>query len=200
MGAKNLRYQLATGLMGEAPIYISPEESQMYVDVFRGTYRRIPEYWNKCEHYLQHMLTPEVEVATKAFTIYHERLLMPSQMHMTYPGLITEPGPFGSPTFSYDNGKFMKGIWGGSLTENIIQNLARIVIRDGWEKSNDYLLPLGGKVVMQVHDELVCLVPEAIVEEAQVKIMDFMTQIPEWCSDKMLYLAVEADYADNYSK
>jgi hypothetical protein len=84
-------------------------------------------------------------------------------------------------------------LYGGRVTENIIQALARICTFDATIRiSKRY------KVVLQVHDEVVFLVPENEIEEAAQWSVDVMSTPPEWGKD--IPLAAECEYGKGYSK
>ena len=201
MGAKRLRNQLAIGAMGADPIYITEGDAINYVQTFQGTYAGIPRYWGMCDSILLQMLREDCDTPTKAFTARHNRILMPSQMFMSYPDLSANATSSGGHVVTYNNGKFRKKLWGGSFTENIIQNLARIVMRDAWSGTNKMLAQYGDpmmKVVMQVHDEIIVMARDDLVPEIIPQVETIMTTAPNWCSD--LPLKVESAYADYYAK
>ena len=53
------------------------------------------------------------------------------------------------------------------------------------------------KTVLQVHDEIVCVVKESEVNEAKDFVMGIMSTPPKWALD--LPVACEADVGDNYA-
>jgi|TARA_R110002124_G_scaffold155604_2_gene322784 DNA polymerase len=93
--------------------------------------------------------------------------------------------------FTYKSRRGIVNIWGGSVVENVVQALARIVIGEQMIKvSREY------PVVLTVHDAIVCTAPEEEKEKALKRIMEIMSEPPEWAPD--LPIACEGDYADNY--
>jgi DNA polymerase I-like protein with 3'-5' exonuclease and polymerase domains len=78
------------------------------------------------------------------------------------------------------------------VTENLVQALARIVVSGQMLKIKE----AGYHVAFQVHDENVCVVPEAQAEQAQKDIVEIMSTPPSWAPD--LPVACEAGTADNY--
>lgn len=77
------------------------------------------------------------------------------------------------------------------IVHNCCQHIARNIIAEQWLAiSKRY------PVVLQVHDEIVCVVPEAEAEEAKQFMIDVMSTSPEWWPD--IPLAAEAGYAKNY--
>jgi DNA polymerase len=82
-------------------------------------------------------------------------------------------------------------IYGGKVTENLIQALASIVIRNQMaEIGKQY------KVVFQVHDEIIILAPEAQADVAEQALIQVMSTPPSWAPD--LPVACESGKATNY--
>lgn len=86
-------------------------------------------------------------------------------------------------------------LWGGSLTENIVQAIARDIMAES-------ILRLeyeGYKIVLHVHDELVILVPEKQATEFIGDcIIDTMCENPDWASG--LPIDAEGDFSERYKK
>ena len=118
---------------------------------------------------------------------------LPNGMRLKYPDLRKARGDQGWDEWTYQSGDIRKKIYGGLLTENLVQALARIIV--AWQ-----MLQIDKKypVVMTTHDEAVT---HPKTREAQ-KCYDFMIKCmstpPWWCAD--LPLAAEGGFADNYSK
>ena len=87
--------------------------------------------------------------------------------------------------------KHWTNIYGGKITENIVQGLASCVIREHMKKIGERY-----KCVLQVHDEVVAIVPENDQEEAEKFIVDVMSTPPDWCRD--LPVACEAEIGKSY--
>jgi DNA polymerase len=85
------------------------------------------------------------------------------------------------------------GLYGGKLTENVVQALARIVMSDAMLRI-DRELP----VVMHVHDEIAVLAPESQAQETLDFMIAEMTKAPSWCPT--IPLAAEGGYDQIYSK
>ncbi len=87
-----------------------------------------------------------------------------------------------------------KFFWGGKLFENMVQATARDVMAEAIVKLEAAGLP----VVLHVHDEVICEVPEADVEQAQAELISIMTTPPDWATG--LPLAVECHVRSEYGK
>jgi len=86
------------------------------------------------------------------------------------------------------------GLWGGVLTENMSQGLARDIFSDMMLRID----AAGFPIILHVHDEVVCEVPEADAERALAKILEIMHTPPEWIPD--IPVAAEGHILDLYSK
>ena len=77
--------------------------------------------------------------------------------------------------FSYKTRRGRTKIYGGKVTENICQALARCIIGEQMlEVAKRY------KVVLTVHDSIVCCVPEDEIDVATSYIETAMNRSPAW--------------------
>lgn len=74
--------------------------------------------------------------------------------------------------------------WGGKLTENVVQAVARDVLRDAMLRADK----AGAKIVAHIHDE--------IVVEGDFPLTEAMVEVPEWA--KGLPLNAEGGTSDRY--
>jgi DNA polymerase len=100
---------------------------------------------------------------------------------------------------SYDEDGYFYGrnrkIWGGTLLENIIQALARIVITDQMLEIDKLD---GVRVVGCTHDEVIAICHKDIAEERFNDCIRLMSVPPIWAPD--VPLSAEGGWAANYSK
>lgn len=87
-----------------------------------------------------------------------------------------------------------KRLWGGTLTENIVQAVARDIFMDGYLRLEAHGLP----VVLRVYDEFLVMVPEEGAEENRQLMERLMVQAPAWAPD--LPLASEVKIISRYEK
>ena len=80
--------------------------------------------------------------------------------------------------------------YGGKLTENIVQAIARDLLVYGMHRVSE----AGHRIVMHVHDEIVVETTTATVDE----ICDLMTTAPDWATG--LPLAVDGYECEFYRK
>jgi DNA polymerase len=95
--------------------------------------------------------------------------------------------------YEYKSRKGPVSLWGGSLVENVVQALARIIVGEQMIKINERY-----RVALTVHDAAVIVVPEAEKDEALAYIVECMSTPPAWASG--LPVTCEAKYAQTYGE
>ena len=85
-------------------------------------------------------------------------------------------------------------LWGGTLTENVTQRMARDVLAEAVIRLEEAGLP----VIFHAHDEVILEVDISSKEEAKQAAEEILRIAPEWAPD--LPLGVEGDFADTYVK
>jgi len=203
MGARTLRATFAKGVMGGDPLAISEEEAKRIVNIYRHKNYKIKASWKEADRIIAAMASKHtVPFQWGCLEIQPGRIKLPNGLYLVFPGLhysesSENPNDHG---FIYWNGKFNKSLYGGLLIENIIQALSRIIMAEMILAANTFLEPLGGRVCLTVHDEIVFIAPEENIDIAMDGVIKIMSQTPEWCSKGGLILAAEGGYDDNYSK
>lgn len=220
VGWKKLQGSLATA---DTPLFIDELEARRIVNLYRSVNAPIPRYWAEAEAAIADMYLGN-ERDWGPLRIYKNALIMPNGMALQYTGLHpVAPSEDGS-TFGgweYWNGKFWTNLYGGKLVENITQALSRIVLFGQMLKINDLLRPHGGRVVLNVHDEIIGVGPSFgarylgkqsndkgklvdvwdRTDKAQAlfeQMVTIMRTPPAWCRD--LPLDGEGGFAFEYSK
>jgi len=82
-------------------------------------------------------------------------------------------------------------IYGGKVTENLIQALAAIVIREQMASIGQHY-----HVAFQVHDEIIITSPAGTADAAEAKLVAVMSTPPKWAPG--LPVACESGKAANY--
>jgi DNA polymerase len=99
---------------------------------------------------------------------------LPSGLLIRYDDLSGEQGERGI-EYSYKTRRGRTRIYGGKVTENICQAIARCIIgQQMLQITKRY------RVVLTVHDSIVCCVADSEVDEAQAYIEQCMRWTPDW--------------------
>lgn len=196
MGPPKFRHTLAQGALGGPQLFFEFPFVQQIVTKYRQTHNRVANTWEELNGIIRLMADPGMEpLEYRGLLVEHRRIRLPSGLYLTYPGLTYDHEAQG---YKYWGGNYWKDLWGGTLLENIIQALARIVMSDIMLEYNEWLLERNGMITLTVHDEIVATVPLCFKEEAKQKMIECMTTSRDWY--QTLPLATEVDTDTCYSK
>ncbi|MGN0262702.1 MAG: DNA polymerase, partial [Eggerthellaceae bacterium] len=207
VGAQKLQNALANGVIR---VQMPLEECQRIVQLYRSQYDAIPRLWKECQNAIQNMFNGydcsigygcQLEVSGVDKTV-----TLPNGMKLRYPDLQCAPNERGYSEFTYQKKRFRNRLYGGSLTENIIQALARIIVSyqmcrirqclDSVSKQKgDGLIR---RVVHMVHDEVIVVVPDAEAEETKQMMERIMSTPPKWAPS--LPVSCEAGLGKTYGE
>jgi len=202
MSANKFRMTLATGAMGPR-IDISEEEAEKIVRTYRKSNKFVTSLWKTFQKAIEYMVDPGGPWKVKdLLPLGYQTIELPSGLFLRYPNLRynisranNEYGFHGEIDYVYgDNTR----IYGGKLTENVIQALARIVVCEQMLDIDEVLQEVGGSVVLTVHDEVVAVVPDEHAEAMYAMAIDVMRTAPQWAEG--LPLDAEGGVAKEYSK
>lgn len=207
VGATKLQYSLANGFIR---VNLPLEECQRIVQLYRSQYDAIPRLWRECQNAIQNMFNGydctvgvgcplEVNGVEKTITL-------PNKMKLRYPDLQSEINERGFPEYTYQKKRFRARLYGGSLTENIIQALARIIVSYQMCKIRQFLDEESKqkgdgrirKVVHMVHDEVIVVVPDDEAETVKHKMEEIMSTPPKWAPS--LPVSCEAGLGKTYGE
>jgi len=188
-GMGGIKFQIQLKTFGtDIPL----EEATRIIKVYRETYPKIPELWNQGNNALDAMTKGRTaKWGNGAVVIGKEGILMPNGLYQRYPNLKKVKDKTGKQQYIYDSRKGAVKMYGGKLTENICQGLARCIIGEQMIKiSRKY------RVVLTVHDAVACIAPKEEAQEAMAYVMECMRYIPEWAQG--IPLNCEAGYGESY--
>jgi DNA polymerase I-like protein with 3'-5' exonuclease and polymerase domains len=186
-GAKKLQHTLKTQPPGAD---LSEEECQRIVSIYRESNSKITTFWRECDMALKAMMSGQENPATLGngcVKYLTGAIQLPNGLFIRYNNLRIE-----DEKVVYDSRKGPVNIWGGAMTENIVQALARIIVSYQMIKITEG----GYRPVLTVHDSVVCVVPESDVKDAMDFIIDAMSTPPDWA--KGLPVTCEAKYGRSY--
>lgn len=212
MGAEKYRRTLEIG-QGGISLSIPIDEAAKHVGQYRQKYHKITGYWKRCKLALHQMEKGHSGSIGAFVTFKGNEILLPNGLTIQYPALSTykqdasfEPG-YRCISDARQWRELIKRraigediesltwtrLYGGKITENIVQALARIVVAE-------QMILIGKRypVVLQVHDEVVVCVDEDEAEEAKAFMEVVMSTPPKWMPT--LPVACEAGIGDNYGE
>lgn len=193
MGAPTLRRQLAIGMLGLDPVYLTDSEATNAVDVWRSQHADIRNMWYWLKDMIERMAhDSEAMYEHKGLTFLHDNILMPNGMALHYDDLRLDPV---EGNYIYGREQKTRRIYGGKMLENIVQALARTVMAEQMLKIDQ--LP-DTRVVMTIHDEVIALAPTEVAEQRHNAMIQLMSTPPAWAPT--LPLAAEGGYSDRYDK
>ena len=170
------------------------DEARRVINIYRETNFQITRLWNDASHTIRCM---EQGVGTElgikgviSIDPTVPAIILPSGLQMRYEDLRGEQGERGV-EYTYKVRRGRNRIYGGKVIENVCQAVARCIIGEQMLKiSKRY------RVVLTVHDSVVCCVPEDEVEEAQRYIEGCMRWLPDWAEG--LPIDCESGVAKSY--
>jgi hypothetical protein len=198
MSGTKLKATLASGALGP-PAYISDAEAMKYVSIYRTSYPRIPQLWREMDGYLKLMRSGECPTLTirEHIQVGPQWIRLPNRLFLQYPGLdyaenleITSERP---DQLMYRTTSGYTKIYGGLLTENLVQALARCFIGQCM-----LMIDTKYRIVTMTHDEIVAVAPEKDAERALQFMLDVMETPPDWAPT--LPVKAEGGYDVCYSK
>lgn len=175
-----------------AGVEVTEHEAKQIVDTYRHTYYRIPQLWSNAQRSLGYLsMGQEFSIDVHELCRTSERgITLPSGLWIQYPGLVSafDNGQMG---YAYLSKTSMEKVYGGLVTENICQAVARCIVAEQMLK-----IAKRYKVVMTVHDAVACIAPEDQAEEAAQYVRECMSQRPSWAPT--LPLACEVGWGATY--
>ena len=197
VGAAKLRLFLKVN----AGVDVSEAEARSIVDTYRTTFYRIPDLWQRAQLALTSLNTErecpiDVQGLCRTTRIRTNTprddwgITLPSGLWIQYPGL-TMVYEDGRPQAVYVSKGMATRVYGGLVTENICQAVARCVVGE-----QALRIAKRYKVVLTVHDAVACIARIEEQEEAQRYVEECMSWRPAWA--QTLPLACESGVGATY--
>ena len=143
------------------------------IDKYRAAAWLVKTFWGAMEEMLVRCLAGGEEMVYKCLTFRKEEIVLPNGMRILYPNLRQEKDDKGAKRWVY--GPEATPLYGGKITNNVVQGTARIVMTDGMLRVNKRY-----PVVGTVHDELIAVVPDEEVADAKTWVLAQMTMEPSY--------------------
>ena len=146
---------------------VDEDEAKRIVGVYREKNHKVVELWGEADQMLESMMSEKIDKPLSfglhgCVTYDSEGVILPNGLRIRYPNLRRE-WEDGKSRIVYDSRKGPVSIWGGSVVENVVQALARIVVGQQMLAIADNY-----RVVLTVHDAAVVVVPVDEIGRAHV--------------------------------
>jgi DNA polymerase I-like protein with 3'-5' exonuclease and polymerase domains len=178
VGAGKLRDAIKVGSGTD----IGEMEAKRIVGLYRATYKGVTAFWKTCTNAITAMGNDE------EFTFGQDGLYVaegkrgvkfPSGLYMRYPLLANVVDEkTGERGYKYKMRNGYDRLYGGKLTNNLVQGTARCVMSEAMVRIADKY-----QIALTVHDALYIVVPEAEAQEALDYLIEEMCKPPLWMPD-----------------
>lgn len=182
-------------LFTQAKMHIVDADAQNVVDIYRTTHNNVKRLWDDGGMALESLLQkqPYTFGVNKLLSCTPDGIALPNGLFIKYPLLKKEMHRNGKVEYQYmHRSKFVK-IYSSKVIENVVQALARIVMTDAWLR-----IAQRYRVVLSVHDELVCIAPIADAQECAAFMHEEMTRPVSWLPG--LPIACTTGIGSNYGE
>ena len=171
--------------MGAIDMGIPEEELPELVSQWRAANPHITKFWWDVDAASMKAVKEKTTVTCGNMTFSYRAgmlfITLPSGRRLSYVKPRLETNRFGRAAITYEgvgeSKKWMRiETYGAKLTENIVQATARDLLAQAMLR----LRAAGYKIVMHVHDEAVCEVPEG--ESSVEEVCRIMSEVPSWAA------------------
>ena len=154
------------------------DEARRVINIYRETNFSITTLWHDAAFTLENMASKNKTDLGRSGVIEiipdNNAIVLPSGLLMRYDGLQGKLNEQGM-EYTYRTRRGPTRIYGGKVIENVCQAVARCIIGEQMLK-----IAKRYKVVLTVHDSVVCCVPEEELDEARTYIEGCMRWLPNW--------------------
>ena len=148
------------------------------IEKYRSTATPVVAFWDLMSGLIEDSLYKGKEYKVKCLTFRKGQIILPSGMPITYDGLNvkrTTDEKTGKSQTEWTYGENKTKLYGGKVTNNVTQGVARCVMTDGMLRTSKRYFVAG-----TVHDEQIVVVPDTEVEEAKTWVLAQMTMEPSY--------------------
>lgn len=174
-------------------IVLDQEFANEVVSAYRTRYPKVPEAWAFWKNMLPEMCRRNPGMKWGPVTVEKQAILLPNGLKLYYPQLHYDEtrGKFGEWRCKY--GKKHKKLYGAMVFENVVQALARCATMEAAARVQARM-----KLRHQIHDDLIYIVPDDMVEEGKHILVEEMSRAPSWMPE--VPLAAEAGSGQSYGE
>lgn len=193
-GALKLQHTLKTSPPGAE---LSEEKCKNIVSLYRETNDKIIDLWSDGDNVIKDLADwgnskPYYYGKHDCLWVDKSGVRLPNSLYIRYPELYLNTDEDKS-RYMYKSRKGPVSMWGGSLVENVVQALARIIVGEQMLKINERY-----RVVLTVHDAAVVVVKKEKLDAAMQYVTEVMSTPPQWATG--LPVACEAKRGVSYGE
>lgn len=170
-------------IMSSGAVNLTLAQSEEVVRSYRESNRGVVSLWRKLERHLA------AHANTGQDAVYE----LPSGRCMTYKDVRRAGGKL-SAVSAQRGGLYRKAIWGGVITENLVQATGRDILAHYIKQ----LAEEGYDIRLHVHDEIVIMCDEDKAQATLDRALEVMSTSPPWIAD--LPVAAEGSIVNRYTK
>ena len=188
------KFQLALKNSG---VDITKAEAAKIIGIYRETNDMISNMWKQAGTMLRYMVRGDAMPFGKdgvlGVNTYEPGIVLPNGLLIRYDELQEAENEKGGTEYSYKTRIGRTRIYGGKVVENVTQALARLII-------GEQMLRISKKyrVVLTVHDSIVCCVPDDEAEACKAYVEECMRWVPTWAEG--FPVDCEAGIGKNYGE
>ena len=148
------------------------------IEKYRATATPVVSFWDLMSSLIEDSLYKGKEYKVKCLTFKKGQIILPSGMPLTYTDLNVKRSTdekTGKQQTEWTYGENRTKLYGGKVTNNVTQGVARCVMTDGMLRTSKRYFVAG-----TVHDEQIVVVPDAEVEDAKTWVLAQMTVEPRY--------------------
>ncbi len=148
------------------------------IDKYRATATPVAAFWDLMSSLIEDSLYKGKEYKVKCLTFKKGQIILPSGMPITYDNLNVKRSTdekTGKQKTEWTYGENRTKLYGGKVTNNVTQGVARCVMTDGMLRTSKRYFVAG-----TVHDEQIVVVPDSEVEDAKTWVLAQMTMEPSY--------------------
>lgn len=160
-------------------------EAQAIVQAYRRRYARIAQAWRTLQSVLPLLAHQDSGWRFGPMTFRHQRVEGPGGLNLYYHDLRQEVLD-GQTRWRFTFQGKRKDLYGGKLLENFIQHLARLSNMDAAVRIAALVGRDAARWALQVHDELVYVVPDSLAEQFAPLLERELSRPPAWAPDAPL--------------
>ena len=191
MGAVRFKEQLQS-----FGVDMEQEEAARIIKIYRQTNSSITKLWRECQVALEGMRQGDAYAIGRSGVLQvvpkETGIQLPNGLMMRYDNLKAEEGEKGLEYF-YKTRRGDVRIYGGKVVENVCQAIARCIMAEQM-----LLISKKYRVLLTVHDSVVCCVPDKELDKAAAYVGECMRHTPDWA--KGLPVRGDVETGKNYGE